>query len=65
MNVRRGAVDSKKQATTVAAKVDFPKVIAAAQDAKSVAELRVAVSDLADVVKTLAMAAGLWEEKKV
>jgi len=63
-NVRRGVVNSKKQATVNVAKVDFVKTIQAAQDAKSVAELRMAVSGLAGVVKTLAMAAGLWKETK-
>ena len=64
MNVRRGVVNSKKQAMVDVAKVDFEKTIQIARDAKSVAELRVAVSELASVVKVLAIAAGLWEGKK-
>lgn len=63
-NVRRGAVNGKKQAAAMTAAVNFAQVIQDAEDAKSVAELRVAVKNLASAVKALAAATGLWEEKK-
>ena len=57
--VRTGVVNVKKQAAQVVAATDVAAIVAAAQAAQSVPELRRAVSDLAQLVKALAKAVGL------
>ena len=57
--VRTGALNAKRQAAQVVAATDVAAIVAAAQAAQSVPELRRAVSDLAQLVKALAKAVGL------
>jgi len=62
-NVRHGEINKRKQARQVIATVDVAGIVATAQAAKSVPDLRQAVGDLAEVVLALAEAVGVREVK--
>ena len=60
-NVRQGEINKCKQARKTVATADVAGIVAAAQAATNVPNLRQAVSDLAAVVLALAEAVGVRE----
>ena len=61
--IRYGTINGKKQAAQIVAMSNMAAIVMAAQSARSVPELRRAVSDLAELVQALAGAIGLQEVK--
>ena len=61
--IRYGTINGKKQAAQIVAMSNVATIVMAAQSAQSVPDLRRAVSDLAELVQTLAEAVGLLKVK--